>query len=241
MRTRTVRRRHLPIMIVAGLVLLAAACGASRTETTSVASLATDDDAANGSTSDDLLEVEAPEDPDEAFAAYEECMEAEGIDFGGSIASYSVVDGLEVDGHARGVTIEGSAEGDDPQQPSLDLEDFDFEASQEAMEKCSPLLANAGGGYELSPEERAAFDDAQLVFADCMEEQGIEVPDFSGATVTSAIGVASGSIELHPPDPQGDVDFVSPDFDFEAFTDAASECQHAFDDLDRSYGDGSGQ
>ncbi len=241
MRTRTIRRRRLPIMIVAGLVLLAAACGTSRAETTGVASLATDDNAANGSTSDDLLEVDAPEDPDEAFAAYEECMEAEGIEFGGSIASYSVVEGLEVDGYASGVTLEGSAEGGDPQQPPLDLDDFDFEAFQDATQKCSPLLENAGGGYELSPEDRAAFDDAQLAFADCMAEQGIEVPDFSGATVTGAIGVASASITLHPPDPQGDTGFISPDFDFETFEAAASECQHAFDDLDRSFTDGSGQ
>ena len=97
MRTRTVRHRHLPTVIVAGLALFAAACGTSQTETTSgVASLANDENAAAEPASDDLSEVEALEDPEEAFAAYEECMEAEGIDFGGSIASYSGAQGLEV-------------------------------------------------------------------------------------------------------------------------------------------------
>ena len=235
MRTRTARRRHLPTQIVAGLALFAAACGTSQANTTSVASLASDEKAATEPQSDDLVEVEAPEDPDEAFAAYEECMEAEGIDFGGSIASYSGIEGLEVDGDATGVVIGGSAIGDDPQRPPLDLDDFDFEAFQDAEQKCSPLLANAGAGFDLSPEERAAFEDAQLVFVDCMEEQGVDVPDFSGGAVIGAIDVEGDGIDFHAPDPQGDAGFISPDFDFEAFEAAARECRHAFNGLDESF------
>lgn len=235
MRTRTVRRRRLPIKIVAGLALIAAACGTSQADTTGVASLADDENTAAESQSNEPAEAEAPEDPEEAFTAYEECMESEGIDFGGSIASYSGVEGLEVGSDATGVIIGGPAAADDPQRQSLDLDDFDLDAFQDAERKCSPLLANVDAGYELDPEERAEFDDAQLVFTDCMEDQGVEVPDFSGGAVIGAIGVEGDGIDFHAPDPQGDAGFISPDFDFEAFEAAASECRHAFDGLNGSY------
>ena len=97
-----------------------------------------------------------------------------------------------------------SPAGADPQQPPLDLDDFDFDAFQEADQKCSPLLANVGIGFDLGPEEQAAFEDAQLVFADCMQELGVEVPEFSGGAVIGAITIEGDSTDFHAPDPQGD-------------------------------------
>jgi hypothetical protein len=233
MRTRTVRHRHLPTVILAGLALLAAACSSSQTETAGgVASLTDDEITPTEPTGDEPSKVDAPEDPEEAFAAYEECMDDEGIDFGGSIVSYSGAEGLEVNADVTGVVVGDPAAGADPQQPSLELDDIDFDAFREAEAECSPLLSNASIGFEPDPQEQAAFEDAQLVFADCMEEHGVEVPDFFGGAVIGAITVEGDGTDFHAPDPQLDSGgFVSPDFDFEAFEAAADECRYAFDGL----------
>ena len=84
----------------------------------------------------------------------------------------------------------------------------------------------------MSPEEEAAFEDAQIEWAECMRERGIDVPDVDG-------GASGGVIIVGGPDEEGDPQsggFGGDDFDFEAFEEANEECDAAFDELEELFG-----
>ncbi len=48
------------------------------------------------------------------------------------------------------------------------------EAMAEAEAECDPILDEAFGEFELSPEEEAELRDLELAFAECMRENGVE-------------------------------------------------------------------
>ncbi|MCP5025008.1 MAG: hypothetical protein GY929_01875 [Actinomycetia bacterium] len=225
------RSRHAAGATALGaLLLLVSACGSSSssTGTDAVASLGTDDHGSEADPSaEDTPALEAPDDPEDAFALYNECMADAGFGFGGSSVVYGpgtdAIDVTELDESA------GPAEVD-PQQ-AAGVDDFDPEAFEEANAQCNGHLAAIDTGFDLSPEEQAAFDDAQLEFTDCMEEQGIEMPEIATST--------EGGITLKEddPDPEGGaVSFGDFDFDFEAFQEAAKSCRHKFDEFEAESG-----
>ena len=232
-----------PTRLIAALVAVAAfvlaACGGSpqTSPDSSIASLADDQtaaaqaDAAEGDETDEP-EPLAPEDAELAFAAYDECMKEAGFDFGTSLGG-DLVDS-ETFGDAEGATVqEFEVEaGGDPQSGGLDALDFG-EEFQAADEECSTHLEGLDLGFDMSPEEEAAFEDAQIEWAECMRERGIDVPDFDG-NASAGVVIVGGPEEEGDPQSGG---FGADDFDFEAFEEANQECGAAFDELEERFGD----
>ena len=220
--------RRAAAMLFGPLMLIAAACGGSASDEPSaadrVASLGeAAAEAPIGTDGAGVDELEAPEDPEDAMALFNECME--GYGFGGMV---TVVAG---DPGSGGIQIGGSEiEEVDPQAQSGSFEDFDKDAFDEANKACDDHLANIDGGFDLTPEQEAAMADAQLEFADCMAEQGIEMPE-----VASSSGgfVSTAEIDASEVDPQsGGLSPEDLDFDFEAFDEAAKLCDSVFDQFD---------
>ena len=226
------------IALLAALTLLSAACGAtddSADGDSGVASLSndgadqasTDDASADGEGEDNAAQsgdggLEAPEDIEDAMALFDDCMTEAGFDFG------------EFAGDGGGIAVEtfgGSDDADgDPQVFSGNLEDFDQEVFNEASSACEGHLANATGGFDLSPEEQVRFEDAQREWSECMRENGIEIPEFdgsSGGAIAIEVGDADGA------DPQGALSLG--DFG-EEFEQANEACQPIFDELDETLG-----
>jgi hypothetical protein len=100
--------------------------------------------------------VSAPTDPEEAMLAYTECMRDHGIE-------------MEDPQPAGG---EGGARGIIARAPEADDEDF-----QAAQAECEPLLDAVVSDFEPDPEQQAEMREQLLDYADCMREQGIDMPD----------------------------------------------------------------
>jgi hypothetical protein len=235
--TRTTPRpRSVLLLIVATFALLSAACGDNTTAATAaaaddgVASINEDANSDAGTidstdSSDDASVLEAPENPEDAFGLFNQCMNHAGVGFGGVIVSGP-------DGADGGISISPDGElpkGDDPQRVEVSPEDFDLDAFSEANEICRGHLANIDQGFDLSPDQQARMDDAQLEFNKCMEDQGVEMPDFSGGGIVT---FGSGPVEADPQTGQPSID----NLEFEEFNEAMETCQHIFEELNAEFG-----
>jgi len=142
-------RRAVPL--AAALALVLAACGGSDGggAADDVATVDGSTSATGAGTTPTTDGGEA--DPQEAMLAFTECMRAEGIDM------------PDPQPGGGGVTMiqPGEMEGD-------------FEAANEV---CQPLLEDAIGSIELDPEQVAEQREQMLAYAECMREQGIDMPD----------------------------------------------------------------
>ncbi len=216
--TRCRRRRILGAVLA--LALIAAACGneSATAADEGVATLGDDAAESTGSAADEEPGVEAPDDPEDAFRLFNECMSNAGIDFGDAIVIGGAEDGstIEIDPADDAIT------GIDPQTGSLD--DFSVEDFEEANAQCNQHLANVDPYFDMSAEEKAAFEDAELKFRQCMEDLGVEVPDFDDA----AGGVVIQEFDEVEVDPQTGLPSFE-DTEFEKFNEAATECEHHFD------------
>jgi hypothetical protein len=195
----------LPVaVLLAGFGLAASACGSSTAEAeTGVASLAAADQSVDGGqdqpgdTGDrpvgaaDADGVEAPDDPDEAFRLYERCLSDAGFDLGGSIGTTS--------GAGGGVAVDGQS--DDDLQAAFD--DIDWEAYEEAETTCSAHLVNALSDADRSPEQKAALEDAELAYNNCMTDAGFPVEEGNGDLI---------------------IESDSDDWDLEAYEEANQAC-----------------
>ncbi len=137
-------------------------------------------DAGSAETSNDSV---SPADADELFARFEACMAEHGI---------------EVEGIGGGAELEEEPGAVDPGDEVPSVEDFEA-----AQEECNPILDEAFGDLELSPEQEAEFADAMLAVQRCMDDKGFDVD------VSSASGVMD----------------VPVDVDFEEFDAALSGCE----------------
>jgi hypothetical protein len=249
------RRRALTALSV--LTLIAGACGsadddaqadgvASLRDATADGEPSTADGVVDGTSADasaeESSELEAPEDPEEAFALYDQCLQDHGVDPGDGFAVAGEGDAIAV-APAEGAAPEGANSdgggpdnqvfvfGDGPngeQPPDID------EEMLAAMEACRGHLANATPEFDLTPEQQAAMEDAQLAFQQCMEEHGIEGGGFT-------ISVGDGPA-LDVDEQQDDQAAPPPaEIDPEQFQAAAEECQSVYDDypeLDDVFPDG---
>jgi hypothetical protein len=242
----TMRANHRTTRAVAlaaaAIACTLAACGSDVQESGSgdgVASLR-DDGAPSASSSDTAStsddELEAPDDPEEAFSLFNECLEEHGIDPG---EGFMVGDGEA----AIAVAPAGGAAGEGPSDqmfvagegPDGSLPEID-EEFLEANEACRGHLANATPDFDLTPEQEAAMEDAQLAFQQCMTEHGIEGGGFS-------IAVGDGAALDVQEAPDADVAPTPREIDPDEFQAAAEECQSVYDDypeLDDVFGDGPG-
>ncbi|MEM9521782.1 MAG: hypothetical protein AAGA37_20910 [Actinomycetota bacterium] len=214
------------------LSLGAVACGSGDSDTESssadtsneIATLSDDStetvdvDATESSASTSSDEREAPEDIELAFALFDECMAEFGIDMQTSMAGEGD-EGLSIE--------EETIELDDPQAGAGDLGDFNMEDFDAANAECEKHLANTDVGFDMSPEQEALFEDAQIEWSNCMRERGIDIPDMDSSG-GGAIIIDAGT---EADDPQAGDGFSGDNFDFEAFEKASAECEYAFDAL----------
>jgi hypothetical protein len=220
-------RSNQPVLALVAAALLAA-CGADEPTAAGagdgVASLQSGDHAtaeSSDDTADASDELEAPEDIEDAMTLFQDCMEDHGVEGGGMFVIASGA--ASPDGEA--IEVNGNQANDDAGPPPS-LEDVDPEVFRAADEACRGHLANAAPEFELSPEQEAAMEDAQLEFSKCMEEHGIDAPMFSSSVGGGdSIGI-SDRLETSSIDEQLDPD----DFDPGQFNAAAEECQSVYDE-----------
>ena len=169
--------------LTAAVAILAGACGSSK-DAAEAPELASIDEAADATsaTQPGPTTTEAPEavDPDQAFAEFEACMADHGVTVAIGGAGGAPVDDLDSDSEqVEEVTPE------------------DIEAAQEA---CEPILDDAFGSFDLSPEQEAEQADELLEIQQCLAEAGFDI-DMTG-----------GSFQV----PQ--------DVDFDEFNTAMNDC-----------------
>lgn len=186
------------LALVTALTLGAAACGGGNESddaaSTGVASL--NDDSANQETADSDTSsddtAEAPADPEQAYALFNDCMADYGFEFQTPTEGD---DGLDIDDNT-------SNDEDDPQASDGDFDQGDFES---ANKDCEKHLANVDNGFDLDPEQKAELEDAQVKWNNCMKEQGVDMSTNDDGTVQTlgddvdmeAFDAASKACEHH--------------------------------------------
>ncbi len=156
MTDRRIARRGTLLAFGVLTTFLLTACGA----TGGVATLTGDDDAGASPT-----QTAGTEDPEEALLEFTECMRENGIDM-----PDPVIRGF--DGSGGGGVVDEAQPGDPFE---FDPNSDEFRAAEEACEQHLEGLGalEPGEAPELSAEEEQAFLD----FAECMRENGIDMPD----------------------------------------------------------------
>lgn len=165
MTNRSGPRRGLRALGVVSVLLLSA-CSAS----SGVATLTGEDEAIPSPTAS-----AASEDPEEALFAFTECMRENGIDLPDPV--------FVGEGRAQSGTAGEAVPGDvPPSDPNSD----EFRAARQACGRHLEALGalEPGEAHELSVEEEEAF----LAFAECMREQGIDMPDPGNGGIVVAPG-----------------------------------------------------
>jgi hypothetical protein len=213
---------NLGIMITV-LALFLAACGnggSANEDSDGVASLGTDTPTTTGDESDDSADgVEAPTDRNEAFVLYDRCMAEEGF-------------ATDAAGQANdGPTIQ-SAGSEDEEAPThqiagpwrqIDIAPEDLEAFEAANQVCSAHLANISQGEELTPEQQAALEDANLKVQQCITDKGFDVRIHIGGGAGSGVVQNEEAGEEAPP-------FNQEEDDREEINAAIAECMEIFNE-----------
>lgn len=163
-------RRIFAFVAVAALVV--AACGGD--DSSDVATL---EDTGTAIASDTTA-VDRVAQNEEAITKVVECFREEGLD-------------------VQDVTIDADGNIDLNSVFSQDV-DFQSEAAQEAFETCAPMMENVDIGFDQL--DLTALQDTLLQFAECVRENGFDLPDPDFSLATSE-GVF------------GDVDFTDPAFE----------------------------
>jgi hypothetical protein len=187
------------------LALFLASCGTAGSGDDApdgVARLGTDTTAAVVDEPDDSAdEVEAPTDRNEAFLLYDQCMAEEGFP---TDAAGQTNDGQTVQGG-------GSEDEAGPTQRTvgpggIEIAPEDLEAFEAANQVCSAHLANISQGEELTPEQQAALEDANLKVQQCMTDKGFDVRLHIGGGAGSGLIQNGEAGEEAPPPNQGEDD-----------------------------------
>jgi hypothetical protein len=114
--------------------------------------------------------------------------------------------------------------GSDLSESQAQVLDVDPEEFQAAEAECQKHLANLDDGFDLTPEQEAAMEDARLEFQTCMREHGIEGDFMIGV----GGGGASFSSEVED-DPEADPQ-AQTEIDPEELEAASEECRKAFEE-----------
>ncbi len=165
--------RIRPVAAIGALLLILAACGGDTGNTTAPTLPTLNESAAADADTGVATTTTEAVDPEEAMLEYTACMREHGIDIpdpGGS--------------GGDGFVTEGSSDG------------LDFSAFEQAESECSPILEEAFGVFELTPEQEVEVMDQQLAFAQCMRDEGIDWPD-PDPSQASTFGIELGD-DLDP-------------------------------------------
>ncbi|MET0663206.1 MAG: hypothetical protein ABWZ42_08750 [Ilumatobacteraceae bacterium] len=253
------RKRSVIVLAAIGMSLVA--CGSSDRGGDGVASLGTTpgtdaDGADRDSSGADAAALEAPEDIEEAMALFQACMEDHGVEMptgvavsrdgdetiavggGGPVVVFNGNDGTpdgdddgDDDGDAPPQDGSANDDGDDGAKvapPPIDVEEF-----QAANEACRGHLENAAPQLDLTPEQEAAMEDARLEFEQCMEDQGVDLPEMAAGA--DDIGVHVEVFE------DGDGNPAPPAIDPEEMEAASKICAEVYDrypELEDVFGEG---
>jgi hypothetical protein len=147
------RRSLVPALVAAlALTMSVTACGADAEEPGVATLNGTDDDGSDGG--DDGEEAGSEKDLEEQALEYAECMRENGVpDF----PDPQIEDG--------GIRMQiGGPDGE-----------LDPEALDKANEACQDLAPRGGGNF--SEEDRQEMQDAFLEYAQCMRDNGYDMPD----------------------------------------------------------------
>ena len=198
------------LVVAAALVaIVAAGCGGGSGSDSQVASLGPS--AAASTTADPGgATTSASGNPRDTVLEFTKCMRANGVDI--PDPNFSQGGNFSI-GPGR-----GSGANIDPGDPKF----------RAAMDKCRPILQSIQ--QQISPEQRQAFQDAALEFAQCMRSNGVDIPDpdFSqGPGGQGGFGFFAGpgggpNGNINPGDPK--------------FRAASEKCQSVFDDLRDRFG-----
>ncbi len=159
---RSVRTAKVASLALASAILLGA-CG-SGSDQAQEAELPSLNESAVSETTVVPEQSETKIDPEEAMAKFEACMADHGVD----VASFGPGGG--------GAKLGEDASDDDSPTPDFDAADF-----EEANAACEPILTDAFGEFEMSPEDEAKFDDDMLAMQKCLSDKGFEI-DLSGGS-----------------------------------------------------------
>ena len=182
------RRRRLVAAVGLAVVLAGslAACGADAGGN-DVASLSTGE--AAGGTSTTEVEPLTEEEIVEAQEAFQACMEEHGVDIQMATASADGSDGGGMIMRAEAGGAEGEPPADMPSKEEMD----------EANEACEPLMEKViQNAPKPDPEEMERMKEQALQFAQCMRDNGVDMPDpeFSdNGGMTQALGSPDGEID----------------------------------------------
>ncbi|MDW3175950.1 MAG: hypothetical protein R8J94_01040 [Acidimicrobiia bacterium] len=175
-----------PIAVCIALIMITAACSSgATTETTALPTLESStstpeqttadtdtagppDSGANDGGGAQNTDSGEEVDPEFAMAEYEKCMSDHGLDLDfaseGDGASIQTLDEVPSDALDQDGVITG------------DFFDEEFEA---AMEECEPILEEAFGSFELTPEQEAEMADEMLEMQRCLSDEGFDI-DMTG-------------------------------------------------------------
>ena len=154
MRRRLARHPSVALLMMALMLTpFMVACGNSGDDDPGVATL--DDSGADDEETDGGTDTAGDEDDlEEQALEFAQCMRENGVpDFPDP----------QVDGGR--ITMGGPGGG----------EEFDQDAVEKAMEACEDLAPRGGGNF--SPEEQQEMQDAFLAYAQCMRDNGYDMPD----------------------------------------------------------------
>jgi hypothetical protein len=155
-------RKHWAALAAAITIGSLAACGGGGGSGNGAEVASIDDtspDATTDGTTGDSV-ADAPTDPEEAMLAFTECMRDHGVDMPDPEMAKPATGGAKP-GNAV-IAVEGN-----PDDPTF----------QKANEACEPLMANMRSDLEDDPERLAEMKEQMLAFAQCMRDQGIDMPD----------------------------------------------------------------
>ena len=141
------------------LLLILGACGASDGVAT------VDGGDAQGATPT----PSAPVDPEDAMLAFADCMRDHGVEMPDPVIARA--------GGGPGASL--------PPQPEIDFGSEEFAAAEEA---CRPLLPAGGMSMGDAPALSGEQEDALLAFAECMRDNGIDMPDPQGGGFIAEVG-----------------------------------------------------
>ncbi len=133
-------------------------------------------------------------DPEIAMAEYEKCMADQGLD-------------MQFVTEGDGAMIETFDAAPEDLDDGKSISDFRFEEFEAAEEICGPILEEAFGSFEMTPEQEAEMADEMLELSRCMSDAGFDI-DMTG-----------GAFQLDE------------NIDFEAFEEAMSTCGNAIETI----------
>ncbi len=188
MKTKSAQR----LAALATVLLLAAGCGSSSESGSEELPTLTDEAAAASSASDTEEVSEA--DQEKAFAEFEACMTEYGVD-----VSFS----------AGGGSVEVPGEQD---APTDGFENMTPEKMEEASAACDPILEDAFGSFELSPEQEAEQADMMLEMQQCLAEEGFEI-DLTGNSFALPANVDPTELDAAMTKCNGQAGFMTDELD----------------------------